>query len=99
MQDIADQQELAEEISTAISKPVGFGEEFDEVSDFMPTTPASQLMPRLPLHHETRRISWGDPASIHEVCVCVCVCVCTGTCRYACIIHVNVSNGFHKFLS
>ena len=49
MQDIADQQELAEEISTAISKPVGFGEEFDEVSDFMPTTPASQLMPRLPL--------------------------------------------------
>uniref|UniRef100_U6CSL6 Charged multivesicular body protein 4b n=1 Tax=Neovison vison TaxID=452646 RepID=U6CSL6_NEOVI len=30
MQDIADQQELAEEISTAISKPVGFGEEFDE---------------------------------------------------------------------
>lgn len=33
MQDIADQQELAEEISTAISKPVGFGEEFDEVSD------------------------------------------------------------------
>ena len=34
MQDIADQQELAEEISTAISKPVGFGEEFDEVSGF-----------------------------------------------------------------
>nr|XP_035933633.1 charged multivesicular body protein 4b-like [Halichoerus grypus] len=30
MQDIADQQELAEEISTAISQPVGFGEEFDE---------------------------------------------------------------------
>lgn len=30
MQDIADQQELAEEISAAISKPVGFGEEFDE---------------------------------------------------------------------
>uniref|UniRef100_A0A8C3WBL1 Charged multivesicular body protein 4b n=1 Tax=Catagonus wagneri TaxID=51154 RepID=A0A8C3WBL1_9CETA len=30
MQDIADQQELAEEISTAISKPVGFGEKFDE---------------------------------------------------------------------
>ena len=34
------------------------------------------LMPRLPLHHETRRISWGDPASLHEVRVCVCVCVC-----------------------
>lgn len=32
MQDIAEQQELADEISTAISKPVGFGEEFDEVS-------------------------------------------------------------------
>jgi len=31
MQDIAEQQELADEISTAISKPVGFGEEFDEV--------------------------------------------------------------------
>ncbi|XP_045743883.2 charged multivesicular body protein 4b-like [Mirounga angustirostris] len=30
MQDIADQQELAEEISTAISQPIGFGEEFDE---------------------------------------------------------------------
>ncbi|KAJ8779680.1 hypothetical protein J1605_012564 [Eschrichtius robustus] len=30
MQDIADQQELAEETSTAISKSVGFGEEFDE---------------------------------------------------------------------
>uniref|UniRef100_A0A2K5HVU2 Charged multivesicular body protein 4B n=1 Tax=Colobus angolensis palliatus TaxID=336983 RepID=A0A2K5HVU2_COLAP len=30
MHDIADQQELAEEISTAISKPVGFGEKFDE---------------------------------------------------------------------
>lgn len=38
MQDIADQQELAEEISTAISKPVGFGEEFDEVSGFMQIT-------------------------------------------------------------
>lgn len=31
MQDIAEQQELADEISTAISKPVGFGEDFDEV--------------------------------------------------------------------
>uniref|UniRef100_A0A8C9GMZ8 Uncharacterized protein n=1 Tax=Piliocolobus tephrosceles TaxID=591936 RepID=A0A8C9GMZ8_9PRIM len=30
MHDIADQQGLAEEISTAISKPVGFGEKFDE---------------------------------------------------------------------
>nr|XP_033770674.1 charged multivesicular body protein 4b [Geotrypetes seraphini] len=30
MQDIADQQELAQEISDAISKPVGFGEDFDE---------------------------------------------------------------------
>lgn len=29
MQDIADQQELAE-ISTAVSKPVGFAEDFDE---------------------------------------------------------------------
>lgn len=43
MQDIADQQELAEEISTAISKPVGFGEEFDEVSVFMQVTQASQM--------------------------------------------------------
>lgn len=32
MQDIAEQQELADEISTAISKPVGFGEDFDEVT-------------------------------------------------------------------
>ena len=31
MQDITEQQELAQEISDAISKPVGFGEEFDEV--------------------------------------------------------------------
>jgi charged multivesicular body protein 4 len=30
MRDIAGQQGLAEEISTAFSKPVGFGEEFDE---------------------------------------------------------------------
>ncbi|XP_059975258.1 charged multivesicular body protein 4b-like [Mesoplodon densirostris] len=30
LQDIADQQELAEETSTAISKSIGFGEEFDE---------------------------------------------------------------------
>lgn len=45
MQDIADQQELAEEISTAISKPVGFGEEFDEVSVFMQITQASQMTP------------------------------------------------------
>ncbi|XP_069508251.1 charged multivesicular body protein 4b [Ambystoma mexicanum] len=30
MQDIADQQELAQEISDAISKPVGFGEELDD---------------------------------------------------------------------
>uniref|UniRef100_A0A3Q2GZN7 Charged multivesicular body protein 4B n=2 Tax=Equus caballus TaxID=9796 RepID=A0A3Q2GZN7_HORSE len=30
VQEIANQQELAEEISTAISKPVGFGEGFDE---------------------------------------------------------------------
>lgn len=42
MQDIADQQELAEEISTAISKPVGFGEEFDEVSGFLTITRVSQ---------------------------------------------------------
>lgn len=33
MQDITEQQELAQEISDAISKPVGFGEEFDEVRD------------------------------------------------------------------
>lgn len=31
MQDITEQQELAQEISDAISKPVEFGEEFDEV--------------------------------------------------------------------
>ncbi|XP_067268623.1 charged multivesicular body protein 4c [Pseudorasbora parva] len=30
MQDITDQQELAQEISDAISRPVGFGEDFDE---------------------------------------------------------------------
>ncbi|KAM3921814.1 charged multivesicular body protein 4b [Leptodactylus fuscus] len=30
MQDIAEQQELADEISQAISKPVGIGEDFDE---------------------------------------------------------------------
>ncbi|XP_051964604.1 charged multivesicular body protein 4c [Xyrauchen texanus] len=30
MQDITEQQELAQEISDAISRPVGFGEEFDE---------------------------------------------------------------------
>lgn len=35
MQDITDQQELAQEISDAISRPVGFGEDFDEVSFFM----------------------------------------------------------------
>lgn len=33
MQDITEQQELAQEISDAISKPVGFGEDFDEVRD------------------------------------------------------------------
>lgn len=33
MQDITEQHELAHEISDAISKPVGFGEEFDEVGD------------------------------------------------------------------
>lgn len=33
MQDITEQQELAQEISDAISKPVGFGEEFDDVCD------------------------------------------------------------------
>lgn len=31
MQDITEQQELAQEISDAISRPVGFGEDFDEV--------------------------------------------------------------------
>lgn len=31
MQDITEQQELAQEISDAISKPVGLGEQFDEV--------------------------------------------------------------------
>ncbi|KAJ8264840.1 hypothetical protein COCON_G00139390 [Conger conger] len=30
MQDITEQQELAQEISDLISKPIGFGEEFDE---------------------------------------------------------------------
>lgn len=33
MQDITEQRELAQEISDAISKPVGFGEEFDDVGD------------------------------------------------------------------
>lgn len=37
MQDITEQQELAQEISDAISKPVGFGEEFDEVRDTFQT--------------------------------------------------------------
>lgn len=32
IQDITEQQEVAQEISDAISKPVGFGEEYDEVS-------------------------------------------------------------------
>lgn len=32
MQDITEQQELAQEISDAISRPVGFGEDYDEVS-------------------------------------------------------------------
>lgn len=31
MQDITEQQELAQEISDAISRPVGFGEDIDEV--------------------------------------------------------------------
>lgn len=31
MQDITEQQEIAQEISDAISRPVGFGEDFDEV--------------------------------------------------------------------
>ncbi|KAJ8245003.1 hypothetical protein GJAV_G00276780 [Gymnothorax javanicus] len=30
MQDITEQQELAQEISDAISRPVGFGEDYDE---------------------------------------------------------------------
>lgn len=33
MQDITEQQELAQEITDAISKPVGLGEQFDEVGD------------------------------------------------------------------
>lgn len=32
MHDITEQRELAQDISDAISKPVGFGEEFDDVS-------------------------------------------------------------------
>ncbi len=32
MQDITEQQELAQEISDAISRPVGFGDDCDEVS-------------------------------------------------------------------
>lgn len=35
MQDITEQQELAQEISDAISKPVAFGDEFDEVPRFI----------------------------------------------------------------
>lgn len=31
MADITEQQELAQEISDVISRPVGFGEEYDEV--------------------------------------------------------------------
>lgn len=37
MQDITEQHELAHEISDAISKPVGFGEEFDDVGDTFQT--------------------------------------------------------------
>ena len=36
MDDVAEQQEIANEISDAISNPVGFGQDMDEVStDFM----------------------------------------------------------------
>jgi charged multivesicular body protein 4 len=34
MDDIAEQQDLAREITDAISNPVGFGAEYDEVSSF-----------------------------------------------------------------
>ena len=33
MDEVAEQQEIASEISDAISNPVGFGSEFDEVGD------------------------------------------------------------------
>ena len=48
MDDVAEQQELANEISDAISNPVGFGQEFDDViknSLFPLFTSYSNLIP------------------------------------------------------
>jgi Snf7 len=36
MDDVAEQQEIANEISDAISNPVGFGQDVDDVSEFSP---------------------------------------------------------------
>lgn len=46
MEGITQQQELAQEISDAISKPVGFGEEFDEVSvgDFIKSSQTTFML-------------------------------------------------------
>lgn len=33
MQDITEQQELSQEIADTISKPIGLGEQFDEVGE------------------------------------------------------------------
>ena len=41
MDDIGEQNEIAEEISTALSQPIGFGAEIDKVSSAMPISRVS----------------------------------------------------------
>lgn len=47
MAEIAEQQELAYEISDAISKPYGFNEEFDEVRIHQKVSPCHKLKVQL----------------------------------------------------
>lgn len=49
MDDVAEQQEIANEISEAISNPVGFGQDVDEVRKHPPTPPYPYYLSLLPL--------------------------------------------------
>ena len=44
MDEVAEQQEIANEISEAISSPVGFGQDVDEVCQFFWQAPLFQLL-------------------------------------------------------
>lgn len=73
MADITEQQEVAQEISDVISRPIGFGDEFDEVrsSTFGPYDSLLGMHQRLPNWQQYYGGKSYTNSSVTYLCVCV----------------------------